>query len=224
MGSDRQGPWEKSELKTRDILRLAATLVCSGVLSFYVYATSQASGFSPSELGLNSFLFLGLLYALSLPIMWAVGLVAIPSPSDRKQSSMKNDSYPTREGQGPTSKHSTRKDRDNRNVQVNGEASLSRRLATGKISLVVKLGPEPRLVSSPASRTVKEPAPTGKPTTVVSHDDCGAYKCACGLEFSGAAAFSAHDEQTSHAKNQGRRVVIEGRPIHDSTYRVLSGF
>ncbi len=221
MGSDRQGRWEKSELKTRDILRLAATLVCSGVLSFYVYATSQASGFSPSELGLNSFLFLGLLYALSLPIMWAVGLVAIPSRSDRKQGSMKNDRYP-REGQGPTSKHSTRKDRDNRNVHVNGEASLSRRLATGKISLVV--GPEPWLVSNPASRTVKAPAPTGKPTTVVSYDNCATYKCACGLEFSGAAAFSAHDEQTGHAKNQGKRVVIEGRPIHDSAYRVLSGF
>ncbi len=222
MGSDRQGRWEKSELKTRDILRLAATLVCSGVLSFYVYATSQASGFSPSELGLNSFLFLGLLYALSLPIMWAVGLVAIPSRSDRKQGSMKNDHYPPKIGQGSTSKHSTRKDRDNRNVQVNGEASLSRRLSTGKIALVV--GPEPWLVSNPASRTVKEPAPTGKPTTVVSHDDCGTYKCACGLEFSGAAAFSAHDEQTGHAKNQGKRVVIEGRPIHDSAYRVLSGF
>ena len=223
MGPDRKGRWEKRELKTRDILRLAATLVCSGVLSLYVYATSQAGEFSPSELSLNSFLFLGLLYALSLPIMWAVGLVAIPSRSDRKQGSMKNDSYP-REGQGPTSKHSNRKRGDNRNVQVNGEASLSRRLATGKISLVVKLGPETRFVSSPSSRTVKEPAPTEKPTTVVSHDDCGTYKCACGLEFSGAAAFSAHDEQTSHAKNQGKRVVIEGRPIHDSTYRVLSGF
>ena len=224
MGSDQQGRWEKSELKTRDFLRLAATLVCSGVLSFYVYATSQASGFSPSELGLNSFLFLGLLYALSLPIMWAVGLVAIPSRSDRKQGSMKNDRYPPSERQGRTSKHSTRKNRDNRNDRVNGEPSLLRRLATRKITLVIRLGPEPWLVSNPASRTVEEPAATGKSTTVVSHDDCGTYKCACGLEFSGAATFSAHDEQSGHAKNQGKRVVIEGRPIHDSTYRVLSGF
>jgi hypothetical protein len=224
MGSDQKEGRGKRELKTRDILRLAATLVCSGVVSFYVYATSQAGGFSPSELGLNSFLFLGLLYALSLPIMWAVGLVAIPSRSDRKQGSMKNDSYAPKEGPAPTSKQSTRKNRDNRNVQVNGEASLSRRLAKGKITLVIKLGPEPWLVSNPASRTVKEPAPTVKSTTVVSHDNCAAYKCACGLEFSGAADFSDHDEQTGHAKNQVKRVVIEGRPIHDSAYRVLSGF
>src|SRR5260370_12127978 len=115
MGSDRKRQCEKRDLRTGDFLRLAATLVCSGVLSLYVYATSQAGEFSPSELSVNSFLFMGLLYALSLPIMWAVGLVAIPSRSDRKQGSMKSDSYP-RKGQGPTSKHSTRKDRDNRNV------------------------------------------------------------------------------------------------------------
>ncbi len=46
----------------------------------------------------------------------------------------------------------------------------------------------------------------------------------CGLQFLGVLAFAAHDEATTHLKNRGRRVVIDGRLVHDSAYRPLSGF
>jgi hypothetical protein len=227
MGSDRKGRWEKRELRTRGILRLVATLVCSGILSFYVYATSQAGGFSPSELGLNSFLFLGLLYALSLPITWAVALMVMPSRNAGNQARITAGRHSlsgtdlSRRSQSLTQRNLIARERHSQSNQRTGPSAPSVTLAASQDSPIqreLRSGLE-ELISRIAEAPIDG---SGRTSSCKASEtfECGA----CGLEFNDKAAIAAHDDETGHMKHRNKTIVIKSRPIHDAAYRVLSGF
>src|SRR6266567_4009867 len=219
-------------MKPRDLIRVCATLVGSAFLSLYVYTSSLAGGFSPSQMGMNNLLFASLLYGLSLPITWAVGLMMIPSGVAQNPARPRGSRTLTpTEGSRPTIQSPIRRNRKSIDgqAQASEKASSSRALVKAvsqKTSLQCELRAGLEAFSLElASRRIENPVEIEGKAEVASHKSEDAYECrGCGLKFSDTATISAHDEETGHMKYRNQTIVIKSRPIHDSAYRVLSGF